>query len=132
VRVLAHRPMHGREKNMKQPIQIVFRGLAPSPALDAAARLKAGKLDRACKDLISCRVTIELLDAQVRTGQQYAVAIDLGFPNRALSVHRVRNEDAHAALRQAFEDMRRIVEEAMGGGDKGRGTPPGEGELAPG
>jgi ribosome-associated translation inhibitor RaiA len=115
---------------MKQPIQIIFRGFPASPALDAVARLKAGKLDRICKDLVSCRVTIELLDGQVRIGRQYAVAIDLAFPNRALAVNRVRNQDAYVALRQAFEDMRRMVDEAMAPGGK-RDTATGEGEFVP-
>lgn len=117
---------------MKQPIQIVFRGFPPSPALDAVARLKAGKIDRMCKDLVSCRVTIELLDGQVRIGRQYAVAIDLAFPHRGLSVNRVRNVDAYVALRQAFEDMRRMVDEALGPGGRGSGTKTtDEGEFVP-
>lgn len=119
---------------MKQPLQIVFRGIAPSPALDAAARLKAGKLDRLCRDLISCCVTIELLDRQPPLRRQFAVVIDLTFPNRGLSVNRVRNEDAYVALRDAFDDMRRMVGEAMGAGHRPGEAPSGgpEGELAPG
>ncbi len=119
---------------MKQPIQIIFRGLPASPALDAAARLRAGKLDRLCKDLVSCRVTIELLRGQSRLPRQYAVAIDLGFPNRGLSVNRVRNEDAYVALREAFDDIRRMLDELEQDGKCGGAPPPDdpEGELAPG
>ena len=119
---------------MKQPLQIVFRGIAPSPALDAAARLKAGKLDRVCRELISCRITIELLDGHPHLGRQFAVAIGLRFPNHGLSVNRVRSEDAYVAMRDAFDDMRRMVDTAMGPSHP-RGAAPGggpEGGLVPG
>ena len=42
---------------MKQPVQIRFIGLEPSPAVEAAAREKAAKLDQFRPDLMACRVS---------------------------------------------------------------------------
>ena len=41
---------------MKLPLQITFRGMQPSGALEAAAAKKAHKLEEFCSDIMSCRV----------------------------------------------------------------------------
>ena len=97
---------------MKQPLQLRFIGLEPSPALEAAAREKAAKLDQFRSDLMSCRVTIELLDKHKHQGRHYAVRIDVTMPEAELVVDRVRDEDVYVALRDAFDDMKRRIEDA--------------------
>lgn len=44
---------------MQIPLQITFRNMDPSPAMEAIVREKAAKLDRFFERIVSCDVTIE-------------------------------------------------------------------------
>lgn len=98
---------------MKQSPQIQFLGLDPSPVLDAEARDRLAKLDRFCPDLIAGRVTIELLHAHQPHGRMFAVRLDVTLPGSELTVSRVHDQDAHAALHHAFDGMTRQVQDAV-------------------
>lgn len=98
---------------MKQPLEIRFLGLSPSPAVEAAARQKAAALDRFCDTLMSCRVTIELQHKHQQQGRPFAVRIDVTLPGSELVVDRVENEDAHVALRDAFDNMTRQLQDVQ-------------------
>jgi len=97
---------------VKQPLEVRFLGIEPSPAVEAAARAKAAKLDLFRGDLMSCRVTIELADKHKHNGHPYAVRIDVTMSGKELCVDRVQHEDVYVALRDAFDDMKRQIEES--------------------
>src|SRR5574337_210796 len=97
---------------MKQPLQIRFLGMAPSEALEAAARDKVARLEHFCGELGSCRVTIESTHKHRHQGHPYAVRIDATLPGHEVSVDRVHDEDVYVALRDAFDDMKRRIEES--------------------
>lgn len=103
---------------MKQPLELRFIGVEPTPALEAAARDKAAALDRFNPSIMSCRVTVELADRHRHQGKTFRVRIDVTVPGHEMSVDRVHDEDAYVALRDAFDDARRQVEEAA---DRARG-----------
>ncbi len=98
---------------MKKPLELRFLGMEPSAALEAAARDKAGKLEHFCADVLSCSVTIEQFHKHQRHGRPYAVRIDVTVPGEELCVSRVQHEDAWIALRDAFNDMTRLLEDAV-------------------
>ena len=98
---------------MKLPLQISFHGMEPSEALEAAAAKKAHKLEEFCSDIMSCRVIIEQLQKHQHQGRPFAVRIDLRLPSRELCVNHVQDEDAYVALRDAFDDMKRQLEDAV-------------------
>jgi ribosome-associated translation inhibitor RaiA len=98
---------------MKQPLQIRFLGMEPSDAVESAARKKAEQLDRFCPDLMSCRVTIEQTHKHQHQGRPFAVRLDVRLPDHELSVDRVHDEDVYVALRDAFDDMKRQVEDSV-------------------
>jgi ribosome-associated translation inhibitor RaiA/cold shock CspA family protein len=98
---------------MKQPLQIVFHGLEPSAAVEGAATEKAAKLDRFCPQIMTCRVGIELAHKHRHQGRTYAVRIDVTVPGHELTVDRVQHEDVYVALRDAFDDMRRQIEDEV-------------------
>lgn len=98
---------------MKIPLQVVFHGMAPSPAMETAAREKAAKLERFTADIVSCRVDIEELHKHQSQGRPFGVRIHLTLPGEELTVDRVTDEDAHVALRDAFDSMRRQVEDRV-------------------
>jgi hypothetical protein len=55
---------------MKQPLELRFLGTEPSPAVGSVAREKALKLDQFCADIISCRVSIELMHKHQHQGRR--------------------------------------------------------------
>lgn len=98
---------------MKQPLQIRFIGLEPSEAVETAARAKAEKLDRFRTDIMSCRVTIELAHKHQQQGRLFGVRIVVTVPDRELTVDRSQDEDVYVALREAFDDMTRQLEDTL-------------------
>ena len=111
---------------MKLPLQIRFLGMEPSEALESAARKKADKLDQLCPSIMSCHVNIEQTHKHQHQGRPFAVRLDVRVPGDELSVDRVHDEDAYVALRDAFDDMKRQVEDAVRrtrGQEKAHATP---------
>lgn len=98
---------------MKIPLQVVFHGIVPSPALEATAREKAAKLERFSADIISCRVDIDEAHKHQQQGRPFGVRIHLTLPGEELTVDRVENEDAYVALRDAFDSIRRQIEDKV-------------------
>jgi len=98
---------------MKQPLQIRFVGVDASEAVETAARAKAERLDRFHPDIMSCRVTIELAAKRQQQGRPFAVRIDVTVPDRELTVDRVQDEDVYVALRDAFDDITRQLDELI-------------------
>ena len=98
---------------MKLPVQITFHGMEASDAVEAAVRDKLGHLERFSASIMSCRVAIDLLQKHRQQGRPFGVRIDLTFPGRELVVDRVEDEDVYIALRDAFDDMKRQLEDAV-------------------
>ena len=98
---------------MNKAPDIRFIGLERSDALAAAAREKATKLELFCPEIMACHVVIEVAHKHSQQGRPFAVRLDLTLPGRQLTVSRVENEDAYVALRDAFDNMKRQVEETM-------------------
>jgi len=99
---------------MKQPPDIRFIGMEPSEALDTAAREKIAKLEQLSPQIMACHIVIELPHRHRNQGRQFAVRVDLTLPGRELAVSRVEHEDVYVALRDAFDGMRRQLEDTMG------------------
>ncbi len=96
---------------MKPSVQLQFLGMGPSEAVAAAADEKAQKLGQFHPDLMACRVTIELVDKHQQQGRRFAVRIAATLPGEDLTVDRTQHEDVYVALRDAFDDMRRRLQD---------------------
>lgn len=96
---------------MQMPLQITFRGLAHSAALEALIRAKAAKLGKFHENITSCRVVVEALDRHRNQGGQLSVHLDLRVPEHQLVITRDHDADVHIALRDAFEVATRQIEE---------------------
>lgn len=99
-----------------QPVEISFLNLSPSPAIEARIRERAEKLDRFYDQIMTCRVAVEAAHKHHHKGNLYRVRIDVTVPGEELVVSRVPNdqqahEDIYVALRDAFDAMRRQVED---------------------
>ncbi|MFT5559828.1 MAG: ribosomal subunit interface protein, partial [Sphingobacteriales bacterium] len=69
---------------MKQPLQITFREMAHSDAVEAHIREKVAKLEEFYAHLISCHVVIEQSHAHHQQGKLFRVSIDLILHNGEL------------------------------------------------
>ena len=101
---------------MKLPLEIVFRNLEPSPAIEAKVRERADKLDTFYGDIMSCRVVVEASHKHHHKGNLYHVRVDVTVPGAELIANRVphRNhahEDVYVAMRDAFDAVRRQLED---------------------
>jgi ribosomal subunit interface protein len=98
---------------MKQAPDIRFVGMEASDAVASAAREKAAKLELFCPEIMACHVVIEQPHRHRQQGRSFTVRLDLTLPGHELAVNRVEHEDVYVALRDAFDDMRRQVEDTM-------------------
>lgn len=100
---------------METPLQITFKNLEPTEALEAAVRKRAAKLERHFDRIVGCRVTVEAQNHRHQKGNLYRVGIDLHVPDGEIVVSRDRerpeHEDAYVAIRDAFESAQRQLEE---------------------
>jgi cold shock CspA family protein/ribosome-associated translation inhibitor RaiA len=104
---------------METPVEIVFHNMPSSAAIDAEIRERVEKLDRMYNHLIGCRVSVEQLHRQHRTGNVYEVHIELRVPGEDVIVsrephharERYSDPDVNVALRNAFKTAeRRLME----------------------
>lgn len=101
---------------MQSPVQITFRGMETSEAVEARIREKAAKLENFHDRITSCKVVVEAPHRRHQKGKLYSVSIDLTVPGGELVVssekrfHR-SHEDVYVAVRDAFSAMRRQLEE---------------------
>jgi ribosomal subunit interface protein len=101
---------------MQNPLQIAFRNLERTPALDAAVREHAGKLERYYDRIIGCSVVVEERHKHHRHGNHFHVRVELTVPGATLVAGREPDEDhaytdAYVAIRDAFGMMRRQLED---------------------
>jgi ribosomal subunit interface protein len=101
---------------MLLPLQITFRHMDPSPAVEARIRELAARLDRFYDSITSCRVVISAPPAHSQKGGPFSVRIDLTLPGGEVVVQSEHDKtgahaDAYVALRDAFDDLRRQLED---------------------
>ncbi|UCH75918.1 MAG: HPF/RaiA family ribosome-associated protein [Rhodospirillales bacterium] len=98
------------------PVQITFRNMSPSEAVEANVREKAEKLERFSDHLMSCRVVIEAPHRHHHKGKLYHVRVDLGVVGGEIVVDREgpqdhAHEDVYVAIRDAFNATIRQLED---------------------
>jgi ribosomal subunit interface protein len=98
---------------MKLPFHIQFHGMESSEALETRARELAHKLESLAPDIMACRVRVDLEQKHQHQGRPFGVRIDLTLPGHELVVNRVQDEDVYVALRDAFDKMKRQLEDVV-------------------
>ena len=73
---------------MKIPLQITFRNMLPSQAIEDNIREKASKLESFYDRIMGCRVIVEAPHRHHRKGKAYEVRIDLTVPGGELVINR--------------------------------------------
>lgn len=101
---------------MQIPLEITFRGLPHSDAVEARIREKVDKLDKFHPHIMSCRVAVEAEHKHHHQGNQYHVRIDITTPRKELVVShehhdKQAHEDIYVAIRDSFDAAKRQLEE---------------------
>lgn len=104
---------------MDEPLEIVFHNLEPSPAVEADIRERFAKLEKLYDRLTACRISVEALHKQHRTGNVYEVHIDMLVPGGELVVskepHKAKQKyaspDVYTSIRDAFKAAERQLKE---------------------
>jgi ribosomal subunit interface protein len=97
---------------MKLPLQVVFRDMARSDAVEADIRKHAAKLDQFCDRIMSCRIAVEASAEHKHQGKLYSVHIDVKVPDDEItSTRHHEHEDVYVAIRDAFDAVKRRLED---------------------
>lgn len=101
---------------MQIPVQVTFRDMPPSGAIEAYIRKHAAKLETFSPRITGCHVVLEAPHKHQQTGRHYRVRIDLTVPGSEVVVSRTpeddtNNEDAYAAVDEVFDRLVRRLED---------------------
>jgi len=101
---------------MQRPLEIRFRQMDPSPAVEARIREKAAELERFSDRITGCRVTVEQEHGHHRKGNLFRVRIEIDAPGKELAVTHTgprdhAHEDVYVAIRDAFNAAVRRLED---------------------
>ncbi len=98
---------------MNLPFTIQFDGVARSSAVEDFARSRAEHLERHFTDLMACRVTLSRESRHGQAGGFFSARVAMTLPGRELVVSHAHEHDAHIALRDAFDAIRRRLEDGQ-------------------
>src|SRR4030042_410086 len=101
---------------MPIPLQISFRNMDPSPAVEERIRKKAEKLERFNDRVVGCTVVVEAPHRHHHKGKLYNVRVDISVPGKDVVVDRAKptdhaHEDVYVAVRDAFAAAVRQLED---------------------
>ena len=101
---------------MQSPLNISFRNMDPSEAIETRVREKAEKLERLYDRIISCEVVVEAPHRNHQKGKLYDLRINLSVPGDDINVGRTgpqnhAHEDVYVAIRDAFAAAGRQLED---------------------
>lgn len=101
---------------MQLPLQVTFRNMDPSAAIEANIQEKANKLDAFYDRIMGCRVVVEAPHRHHHKGKLYHVRIDMTVPGDELVINRepsrhAAHEDVYVAIRDAFGAARRKLQD---------------------
>jgi len=101
---------------MKIPLEIVFRGIEPSPAVESRIRELAARLETFSSHIIHCHVAVEAPHRHQQQGRLFDVALRITVPGDEIVIQRAdsadhAHEDVFVALRDAFKAARRRLQD---------------------
>jgi len=101
---------------MPVPLEISFRNMDPSAAVEARIREKAIKLERFFDRIVGYEVTVEAPHRHHHKGKLYNVRIDITLPGSDVHVGHAgpldhAHEDVYVAIRDAFDAAIRQLED---------------------
>jgi cold shock CspA family protein len=102
---------------LDRPIEIAYRNVEPSPAVEKHVLRGLARLEKIASDLVRLRVTVSRDNVRRRTGNLYQVRLDFTLPGRRVVI--TRTPPPHAAdewlitaVGEAFDKAREELIEA--------------------
>ena len=97
------------------PLQITFRRISHSPAIEAAIRQHTQRLERFARQITRLRVIVDMPHQHRHRGNHYAIRIEIATPLGEVYVTRDpelddERKDFQSVLRDAFEAATRHLE----------------------
>ena len=101
---------------MQIPLSITWRHMEPSPFAEKAIRQRAAKLEKFFGDITRCDVVVEIPHKHHNQGNLFSIRLDVTVPGKEIVVQRSPDEhqahqDAYVAIHDAFDSMRRQLED---------------------
>jgi ribosome-associated translation inhibitor RaiA len=101
---------------MQLPLQVTFRGMPRSEAVEAKIQERAHKLDTFHGRIMGCHVVVESPHRHHHKGRSYVVSIDFTVPGGEVVVNRdpgsvKAHDDIYVAIRDAFNAAARRLED---------------------
>lgn len=96
---------------MQRELQIVFRNMPQSDAVETHIKEKVEKLESFYSHIIGTRATVEIAGKHKHQGNLFNVRLDITVPGNELVVNRDMHEDLYVALREAFDAAKRQLED---------------------
>ena len=101
---------------MQIPLDITFRHMDSSAAVEANIREKADKLERYFDRIVGCRVVVEAPHRHKHKGKLYSISINISVPGKEIVVNNKRSkdhahEDPYVAVRDTFNAAARKLED---------------------
>ena len=102
---------------MQIPVQVTFKGLPVNDEIERLCIQHAEALEK-FGPLVSCRVVIDKPHQHKKRGNLFDVRLDIKIPGREIAVSRTPaehavSEHAEVALREAFDEARRQIQDAV-------------------
>lgn len=98
---------------MKPAVNVVYRDLESSAALNAIINKKIEKLARYSDGILSSRVVIDIPHNHKHKGKLFRASVELDMKGNPLSVH-CDDESVHVAVRDAFSSAERTLKKTVG------------------
>ncbi len=103
---------------MERPLQIAFKDIDSSEALEELIRERVARLERFNRNIVGCRVVVEAAHRSPEGGRlALGVAVEIDLPGRKTVVTRAAedgrtlNADHSIVVNRAFEAMQKRLEE---------------------
>ena len=98
------------------PLNITWRNVSSSPAIEAEIRAKASKLEQFIDQIIHCRVVLEVPHRRHHKGKLYHVRLDISVPGGEIVINRepdrrAAREDVYVSIHEAFDAARRQLQD---------------------
>ncbi|MGI9421385.1 MAG: HPF/RaiA family ribosome-associated protein [Geminicoccaceae bacterium] len=101
---------------MEKPLEISFRHMNSSPAVEARLREKVGELETFFDRIIGCRVVVEQDHRHHRQGNLFRISLDITLPGKEIAINKKgpknqAHQDVYVAIRDAFNAAKRKIED---------------------
>lgn len=103
---------------MQKPLEVSYRNLEGSPAIEQHIQARVQHLERLAPNLIGCKVMVEAPHRQHHQGKIYHVRVQVTLPGHEVVASRDpaehhAHEDLYVALRDAFDAAERQVQDVL-------------------